>query len=128
LNADPPWPSVSATITPAVALVSSPNAAIVSSAARSGGVPSFRYRVDGHRVEQTVTPHPDGPGLVQNFQLSDVEQPVWFVTGEQQSARLASPDGSIENGKLHLSPSRAETFSVSVIPTDNEASSTGDEQ
>ncbi len=92
---------------------------------RADGVPTFRYRVDGHRVEHTVTLRPEGPGLVQQFQLHDVNQPVWYVTEEQQGARMASPAGSFENGTLRLSPEQARTFSVSVIPADHATSSAG---
>ena len=89
------------------------------------GVPEFRYRTGTQEVRQIVTLRPDGPGIVQQFHLPDVQQPVWFVSDYGDEARLKASDGSWQDGTLKLTPEEATSFSVTIIPNHSgDASST----
>lgn len=91
------------------------------------GLPEFRYNVGKRQVRQVVKLRPDGPGIVQQFRISNVRQPVWFVSEYGDRARLTSSAGSWKDGALKLSAEEAEHFSVTVIPNRSEDDASTDQ-
>ncbi len=82
--------------------------------------PRFRYRVDGKTVRQLVQLRPDGPGIVQHFEIDGVDETVWYVTDRESDGRVTASAGRWENGRLKLRPAEAERFSITIAPEPEE--------
>jgi azurin len=80
------------------------------------GAPVLRYVADGVHIKQTIRPRKSGPGLTRVFELSNVNQPVWFVAPEDQAGKtIVSAKHTWRDGKLKLSPQAARRFEVTLV-------------
>lgn len=82
--------------------------------------PEFRYVVDGVTVRELIKPLPGGRGLVRQFSLEPMKQPVTFVADEQPGlsykATRAGKPVQFRNGQWLLPPgTRQFTITMSVL-------------
>ncbi|REL38067.1 hypothetical protein DYD21_05490 [Rhodohalobacter sp. SW132] len=78
-------------------------------------LPGFEYYMDQYRVHQYISSLPDDTGLRMEFEIQDIDQPVYFVTDLNAGAEFRSSAGEWDNGVLKLSAEEAEAFSIDFI-------------
>jgi hypothetical protein len=81
-----------------------------------GGVPEFRYTVDGAEIREKITRRPGGKGLVRTFAIQSTE-PVRFLTGPNDGVKFESSAGRWNMGVLELSVPQARQFTITMVPS-----------
>lgn len=76
--------------------------------------PEFHYRLDGAEVAERVRSAAEGTGLVRTFQVSGVEEPIWFVADEDPDISYEASAGTWQNRRLRLSPDEARSFTITM--------------
>ena len=79
------------------------------------GNPSFFYEVDGTRVEQTATGHPDKKGLTYGFQVIDPKDDVYFLV-EAKNVQVSTTAGEWhpDKGYVQVPAKEASEFFISI--------------
>lgn len=79
------------------------------------GSPEFHYTIDGVTVREFIRARQDGVGLVREFEVGSLEEPLWFVTGvEDDAPQVEASKGTWSGGQLRLSPEEARDFTITV--------------
>lgn len=76
-----------------------------------GGLPVFRYTVGGMAVTESYSPVSEGMGFVRSFTVSTPD-PLTLDFPGQSGVTITSDKGSLEGGKLTLTPAEAAAFTL----------------
>lgn len=79
------------------------------------GTPEFHYTIDGVAVRELIRAHPNGIGLVREFEVGELDEPLWFVAGaEEGTVQVEASSGAWSGGQLRLSPAEAREFTITM--------------
>jgi hypothetical protein len=78
------------------------------------GYPRFHYRADGVDIYERVLPAANGRGIKREFEIGEVRQPVWFLSGMPEGVAIRSSLGKIENGRLRAPQGSNVRFEITV--------------
>lgn len=81
-----------------------------------GGLPEFRYAVDGAEVREVIRAGDGGVGLHRTFHVRTTE-PVRLLTEPDAGVRFQSSAGRWRGAVLELTPEEARRFTITMTPT-----------
>ncbi|HEY1764758.1 MAG TPA: hypothetical protein VGF85_07525 [Opitutaceae bacterium] len=76
--------------------------------------PVFHYRAGGHDVHEQIVPRKGGPGLLLRFRVSSAEEPVYYLTGRDETGQWSSPEGALADGTYRAGPSPTIDFVLTL--------------
>jgi len=81
------------------------------------GYPEFNYRVGNAEVFELNLSTKDGKGLLRQFRITGLEQPIWFVHDKEDGANYQSDKGVWTGYRLKLEPKDAASFTITMTKT-----------
>ncbi len=79
-----------------------------------GGYPEFHYQVDGIDVYEKVRPTTAKDGVIRDFRVRTVQQPMWFLADGRAGATMKSSLGTAIEGRFLIPPGTDVAFQVVV--------------
>lgn len=79
------------------------------------GYPQFKYKMGDITVQELILPAETTPGFQIQYTLEEVNEPVWYILGENNNLQIGSSKGEIEGNILKLTPKQAREFRITII-------------
>ena len=78
------------------------------------GYPEFHYQVDGIDVYEKVRPTAAKDGVLRDFRVKSLQQPMWFIADEPEGAEMKSSLGTATEGRFLIPQGTDVAFQVVV--------------
>ena len=82
------------------------------------GYPEFHYQVDGIDVYEKARPTAAKNGVLRDFRVKSVQQPMWFIADEPEGAEMKSSLGTATEGRFLIPQGTDVAFQVVVTRED----------
>lgn len=86
--------------------------------------PQFEYSIDGVEIKELIKPLEGGTGLVREFQVEQVKEPLYFVVNRNDGVSYQASQGKWTEEILRIPAGKARNFTITMTETKGEATLT----
>ncbi|MCW9706367.1 plastocyanin/azurin family copper-binding protein [Fodinibius salsisoli] len=78
------------------------------------GYPQFEYKMGSIVVRELIVPADTSPGFQIQYQLDNVQQPIWYKMSDNNNVTVTVSKGKVEEEMISLTPEQAKQFIINI--------------